>query len=150
MATQISGGTKRFTATKVYATSDQVIGATTTAAINFDEETRDTGNLHDKVVNNTRMTFPASQAGTYMLHAVVNITGAAAGDGKILVKKNNAATIMTIDCQIKTAPRTRTCFNMIKVVADDYIELFVQNDLGSAVTVNNGLNLTYVIVNKLE
>ena len=85
-----------------------------------------------------------------MMNAVMNITVAAAGDGKILVKKNNAAAIMTLDCQIETAPRTRTCFNMIKVVADDYIELIVQNDLASAVTVNSGRNLTYIILNKLE
>lgn len=99
----------------VYKSSDQVLGVGT-VAVSFDSERFDVGTMHDLVTNNSRLTVPANQGGTYHISAQINMTAS-----NVFEVRKNGATLLRVGGDVTYGVLS---FHEV-LAAADYIELLV-------------------------
>jgi len=116
--------------------------------IGFDEENEDTDNLHDNVINNSRITIPEGKSGKYMILGQVIFSENPDGIRSLRLIKNGTE-ILVVDSD----PATSDDYGGENIVTienleeGDYIELQVKQTSGVTLQTVGGREYTYFCVN---
>lgn len=111
------------------------------ATLAFNTETVDTDAFHDTVTNNSRLTVPTAQDGTYQ--PVVALSFAADADGyrQVTILKNGSP-VAGYTHRVAASPTLATglslAFPPLALVATDYLECRVHHTAGAAIDVESG------------
>lgn len=131
------------------AGSAQSIPNNSYTAISFDTNAYDVGSVHSTSVNPTRFTAPST--GLYILSCSIQIFPNATGQRVLLWKKNGAT-----DLAYSIAPATASSGGNIlpntvvqQLTAGDYVEIFVYQDSGGALSLGNSLSTCAAGITKL-
>jgi hypothetical protein len=122
-------------ACQTYRSTAQSIATSTLTLINFDQEAFDPNNLHDNVVNNTRIT--ARVAGVYLIIANIEFAANAVGRRVVQIYKNSIDVIGNF--QLSTTHGTQSdriitsCIALM--AANDFVQCRVFQDSGGALNV---------------
>lgn len=140
---------------RVYLTSAVSTSTATLTLLTFGGESYDTASMHSTSSNTSRIIAPVN--GCYDLKVHVSFATSATGRRALSVRKNSAGS-SSGGTQISTenvAPAPAggaSVFIATDVVlaANDYIEVFAQQDSGSPLNVNSGEDITYVSMRLVE
>ena len=124
---------------RVYKSSAQSINNTSETVLSFDSEEYDINTFHDNSTNNSRITIPSGQDGTYLIISNITFGNNATGGVRTKILKNgtdtyasdyakNIASIGPVVCAMAVMP----------LVAGNYIETSVYQDSGGALNVLSG------------
>lgn len=131
---------------RAFASADQTVTTATQTVINLAGETFDTDTMHDTATNNNRLVAPI--AGKYLVYAQATLfIGGLAGTVTLRIR-NQAATVLAVDIA-KLAVVTDQRFNsntstIVSMVANDWIEMTIEQDTGSDRTLMAGTTITFM------
>ena len=111
------------------------VANSTATAVPMNAEIYDTDAFHSTTVNNTRITIPAGKGGYYLVQVNAQFGANSTGTRQALVYKNGASFFEAPQVgglATGTGPIGVTVMNLI---ATDYLELFVFQNSGGALTV---------------
>ncbi len=120
--------------------------------INWEIESYDTNDLHDIVVNNSRITIPDNEDGRYLISASLSLTANATGDRRIRIQKNGATTerrVVIANAGIGSFV-TATIFDELDLVAGDFIEVESFQNSGGALTLRSGSDVNHFLVRQVH
>lgn len=129
-------------AASVYHASQQSTGAGP-VAIAFNSERFDDGGMHDNVTNNSRLTVPAGQGGTYRIGFHVTYhTGGAATFVTFTIRKNGTTTVREIKSLPGGGDGVNWLFESIEIeevlAAADYLEVLMTEGGSATLTLEAG------------
>lgn len=134
-----------FTA-KAYNSSNQSIPNSSDTALVFDSEEFDTDNIHSLTVANTRMTVRT--AGQYFLQGQISLASSTGGTRVLKVVKNSSQLVAEFKDDA-LSPATDHFFQVQGLQnsnVNDYYELFINQDSGSAIdAISGGANTWFAI-----
>lgn len=120
---------------RVHYGVDFVVSTATTTAITFNLERYDTGNLHDKVTNNTR--FTAQIAGVYVISGCVQWETSSTGSRHLLILLNGGTAIgRVLDDAPAAGAMIQSVDTQYALDIGDYVELAVLHNHGSDLDVD--------------
>ena len=131
---------------RLHHSATQSIANLTDTYLAFDTEDYDSGNLHDTVTNNSRITMPSGgNTGVWLLHAEVGWDANATGYRSVVIQKNRT-TIVAI-AQLGGVGSNAGTFQACTAVEDapavgDYFEVRVTQSSGGNLSVGNP-NVSY-------
>ena len=133
-----AGGAASFVGCRLTKSADQTISNATFTAISFNGEDFDTDGFHDNVTNNTRITIPSGKGGKYLFTVSGYFADNATGTRTTALYKNGSL-----------IPKARCIWRreglaisaVLSLVATDYIELFVYQDSGGNLDVNDATSI---------
>ena len=123
---------------RVYNDNNQSISDDTLTALAFNQETFDTSSMHDTSTNNSRLV--ATTAGVYFVWGDVRFAANATGERQILIRVDGSTLVSNYadaanDISGKSHIQTTSC--LVKLAADEYVELCVQQTSGGSLLVNS-------------
>lgn len=117
-----------------YHNTTQSVASGSFAMLNLNSEDQDTATMHDLVTNNTRITIPASQGGTYFVRGSSRIAGYSGGTQVSLAIFKNASQIGgETHANVSPAAQDLSTTKVLALAAGDFIELGGFQDSGGAV-----------------
>lgn len=128
-------------ACRAYRTTTQSITSGTWTSLALNAERFDTDTMHDNVTNSSRLTIKT--AGLYVVTGNVYWASSAAGNQRLTrLYVNNATEICVASSPVSAAlPQPAQVVSTIyKFAVNDYVELFVYQDSGGALNVQNVAN----------
>lgn len=134
-------------AARVYHDANQSIANGAETVLAFNTEDYDTDAMHDTVTNNSRITI--NTAGKYLLVARIPWDTNGTGRRKTIFLKNGTTQIEDFSFQPVTSAGDTTktvCSDTYSFVANDYIEIQVDQTSGGALNVLSGAAFTAVRV----
>ena len=123
-ATPASGGVTFIGADAKGTGGTQSISNATHTAITFAAEEYDTDGFHDNSSNTSRMTIPAGKGGYYQVNGFVSWDDNATGGRTLLIRKNGS-NYLYVELAPSAVLPSQVISAIVKVVATDYLELFV-------------------------
>jgi hypothetical protein len=134
-----AGGTPAFVGCSVYKSANQSISNTTTTAITFDTELKDTDGFHSTSSNTSRMTIPSGKAGLYLITGQINFASNASGYRSGEVHKNGSLVAQAFVLAPVTGGWTGgSVSHIIELAVGDYVELIAWQSSGGSLNVNGG------------
>jgi hypothetical protein len=130
-ATPASGGVTFIGADAKGTGGTQSISNATHTAITFAAEEYDTDGFHDNSSNTSRMTIPAGKGGYYQVNGFVSWDDNATGGRTLLIRKNGS-NYLYVELAPSAVLPSQVITAIVKVVATDYLELFVYQTSGGA------------------
>jgi hypothetical protein len=125
-----------FVGCRIQNSGNQSIANNTDTALTFDTETFDTNGFHSTSSNTSRITIPAGKAGYYQFDA--NVTWAAgSGIRDFNIYKNGARAMYFTQNAQSSNSMTQTITDVLYGAEGDYFELYVFQNNGSAINVQN-------------
>jgi hypothetical protein len=125
-------------AARVYNNANIVLPNATWTAITCNSERFDTDAFHDTATNNSRLTIPVGKDGYYTIGAHVWISGSTLGVRGLMIQLNGSTSIAAIQVPAtgggSSTALSISTFYMLS--AGDYVEVFVWQNSGSAITLN--------------
>ena len=119
----------------------QAITTATLTAITFDTERWDTDAYHDNVTNNTRLTVPAGQGGTYIISFSAQFAGNGTGSRYFYLNLNGTTKLAGLYLiNNGTAAFEGTLTTIFQLDAGDYVEAVVYQDSGGSLNINKNNN----------
>lgn len=133
-----SASTPTYVGCRLTKSADQTISNATNTAISFNGEDFDTDGFHDNATNNSRITIPSGKGGKYLFTVSGYWADNATGTRTVALYKNGVI-----------IPKARCIWRreglglsaVLSLVATDYIELFVYQDSGGNVDVNDATSI---------
>jgi len=131
---------------RAYNSADTAMTNGVFIKVPFNTETFDVGGGFDTV--NNRFTVPTGKGGYYVIYSHVYIYGYAGTiSGYINIYKNGAS--IAERRQIQSAPNMVSVFNIVKLVATDYVEIFAKIDATGG-QLYNTTELSYITVHQIS
>ena len=130
--------------------SNQSIGASTAAAIQWNGETYDTDTMHSTVTNNSRIT--CQKAGYYDVLMLIRVDLSVPGDGStttVYLQKNGSGSLAEAFLEVALVDNELVYIIVDKVslALNDYLEVIVDNaDVSGAIEVMQGSDVSYCVV----
>lgn len=131
------------------STSTTTIAASTWTLMTFSGEDWDTASMHSGVTNTSRLTIPTDGDGLYLLSGTVTLDKAnSASPTHIMIRKNSAGDYGTGTHIAQATGVLSTALyvvsglvinTMVKLVAGDYVELFVRQDHSAGVALTGSV-----------
>lgn len=147
-ATAAAGST--FAGASAYKSANQSISNNTTTSVTFNTENFDTDGFHDNASNTSRFTVPTGKGGYYLVNGSITFAANATGARAVYVYKNGAIANYTVQTGAIASIFSIINFNFtIKLVATDYVEIFVYQSSGGSLDVESGASYTTAAVNFL-
>jgi hypothetical protein len=136
----------------VYSSTTQSPATATFTLQGWDSEVADSDSLHSNVTNNSRITVPC--AGTFLVSAAVQFVANATGVRAIQIRKNAAGSNAggtsvaqwNTGLASTTAGTTALGCKDIVLASGDYLEAFVYQNSGGALSTVAGDAFTYMSV----
>jgi hypothetical protein len=127
---------------RVYHNTTQTNADSTTAALAFNSERYDTDAFHDNATNNSRLTVPSGQGGTYLITAHLEWDTNSTGYRSIGIRVNGTDIIAiqrftSLGGGFATPQSVSTVYNL---AVADYVEAIVRQNSGGTRTINNSAN----------
>lgn len=130
-----------FVGCALYKSANQSINNAADTAITFDLEYFDTDAFHSTSTNTSRITIPSGKAGKYLITLVVGIENGS-GQVQVSIKKNNSLwQYVTIDNNSTGYNPRMSAALIMDLAVNDYIELFVFQDSGTAKNINDSTQI---------
>lgn len=105
----------------------------TDTAVAFNTEATDTAGTHDNATNNSRITVPTGESGTWLFTAAVEFAANATGQRKLMVRFDGSAVIGFVAVQATSAGVTRLSVSvMVTIGAGQYAEVLASQNSGGA------------------
>jgi hypothetical protein len=121
----------------VFHSVAQTVQTSSATALTFDSETFDIGGLHSTSVSPTKVIIPAGGDGHYLVVGDVYFIGSAAGTRRdVYIYVNGVAQVDIILVPNANAQRPQATW-LGPLVATDFVELFVNHDVGAPLSVGN-------------
>ena len=130
-----AGGGSTFVGALVYNTGGQSINSASWTAVTFNTETIDTDGFWEGVTNPSRMTIPTGEDGTYLISARIVWAANVVADRYFQIYKNGSG--LSYPYYIVTdalGTGVRMIALPIALVATDYLQMYVYQDSGGAVS----------------
>lgn len=126
---------------RVYNNTNQSVNNDTDTALTFDTEDFDVGGLHSTSANTSRITIPTGGDGLYLIVAHAFFATNSTGYRRFYFQKNGSAhgSAVEVDGDAGNADLLGVSNQLlVPLVATDYIEAFVRQTSGGALTVGAG------------
>jgi len=127
-----------FVGCRLTKSADQTISNATNTAITFNGEDFDTDGFHNNVTNNSRITIPSGKDGKYLFTVSGYWADNATGTRTTVLYKNGSI-IAKARCIWRREGLGLSA--VLSLVATDYIELFVYQDSGGNLDVNDATSI---------
>ena len=114
--------------------TNQSIANSTVTAVTWNAESYDTANMHSTTTNPTRITIP--NPGTYAISANLWWSASAAGYRQIWLYKNGSSLGLYGQAPGVGAATSMSLYDELPFVAGDYVEVWVEQSSGAALTIN--------------
>ena len=133
-----SSSSPTYVGCRLTKSADQTISNATFTAISFNGEDFDTDGFHDNATNNSRITIPSGKGGKYLFTVSGYWADNATGTRTVALYKNGVL-----------IPKARSIWRreslalsaVLSLIATDYIELFVYQDSGGNLDVNDSTSI---------
>lgn len=137
------GSGASFKGARVRHSVAQSIPNATITALAFDSERYDTDGFHDPATNNSRLTIPAGEGGTYFLAGAVGFVSNATGERQFRFLLNGTTLLTVLEIQASSVgPVYFPLATEYELAAGDYVELVVYQNSGGALNVPANANYT--------
>jgi hypothetical protein len=133
-----AGGAATFVGCRLTKSADQTISNATFTAISFNGEDFDTDAFHDNSTNNSRITIPSGKGGKYLFTVSGYFADNATGTRTTALYKNGSL-LSKARCIWRREGLGISA--VLSLVATDYIELFVYQDSGGNLDVNDATSI---------
>lgn len=125
-----------------YHSASQLLPTSPGTPLAFNSEREDVGGVHDTVTNNSRLTVPSGQGGTYLISfhfSAVNLGGGSAGANLVVTLRKNGTTALRTLYAVNGSSRVGVAGVVHEVlVAGDYLELQASAPDGGSWDVDSG------------
>lgn len=133
--TPASGST--FVGCSLYKSANQSINNATRTTITWNSEQFDTNTFHDNATNNSRITIPSGKAGYYLFTLILTWGGGGGSIRNTQIWKNGSA-ILDNYVPVNTYTGDVMIPLIVSAAVNDYYEITVYHDNGSAMNVVGG------------
>jgi hypothetical protein len=133
-----ASSTPTFVGCRLTKSADQTISNATFTAITFNGEDFDSDGFHDNATNNSRITIPTGKGGKYLFTVSGYWADNATGTRTVALYKNG--TLIT-KARAIFRREAMALSSVLSLVATDYIELFVYQDSGGNLDVNDATSI---------
>jgi hypothetical protein len=134
---------------RVFQNVAQSIPNSTNTVLTFTSENFDDANMHDNVVNPSRITIPES--GRYLIQALVRFVSNANGSRTATLRLNGITTLAVEGQRPLSGLFTSiACSTVENLAAGDYVEVLAFQSSGGALSTVTGRDATFFIVQKIK
>ena len=119
--------------TRLSHSTTQSLADATPTAVAFDTEATDSAALHDNATNNSRITVPTGEAGTWEFEASLEFAANATGQRQVSFRFDGATTIGFVSVQSTSSGVTRLNVTVkVALTVGQYAEVMASQNSGGA------------------
>lgn len=130
-----------FVGARAYSSATQNISTATATAVTFGSEEYDTDTIHDTSSNTSRFTVPSGKDGKWSFNGTAFFQANATGYRYAYLRKNGTTEIRGSGMRVLSPGSgggiTCAASAVVDLVATDYVELMVEQNSGSTLTVGH-------------
>lgn len=123
---------------ELYHNTTQSIGNGSDTAVAFNSELADTATLHDTVTNNSRITIPTGEGGTWIFSCRVEFAANATGQRKVMLRRAGSVEYpaQQFDAAAGGNVTKLAVCHLMNIAAADYVEVVVSQNSGGALNLS--------------